>query len=188
MIAYTAGVEKRLNHCLANDLIPDADLVDAIAVCKIRCIDVALQRCHALRLEVGSYALMHDTGFELMDMLLTCKFAEGDSRILQMKLCRDRLKRIKKDGIPGTVAQFFGPDGAEARAALALAQKLAPAGRNLKKMQIAMDSNWAEIYALSRLIEERHMRDQATSNFKEPIVQRLKAASTTYDNDWKKKI
>lgn len=30
--------------------------------------------------------------FELMDMFLCCKFAEGDSRILQMKLVRDRLK------------------------------------------------------------------------------------------------
>ena len=41
---------------------------------------------------------MHKTGFELMDMLLCCKFAEGDSRILQMKLMRDRLKKVKKDG------------------------------------------------------------------------------------------
>ena len=44
--------------------------------------------------QVGSYALMHGTGFELMDMLLCCKFAEGDSRILQMKLARDRLKKV----------------------------------------------------------------------------------------------
>ena len=27
---------------------------------KIRCIDVALERAHALRKEVGSYALMHE--------------------------------------------------------------------------------------------------------------------------------
>jgi hypothetical protein len=42
---------------------------------------------------------MHDTGFELHDMLLTCKFAEGDSRILQQKLTRDRLKRVQKAGV-----------------------------------------------------------------------------------------
>jgi hypothetical protein len=29
-------------------------------------------------------------------MLLCCKFAEGDSRILQMKLARDRLKKVMK--------------------------------------------------------------------------------------------
>jgi acyl-CoA oxidase len=49
----------------------------------------------AARFQVGSYALMHGTGFELMDMLLCCKFAEGDSRILQMKLARDRLKKVR---------------------------------------------------------------------------------------------
>ena len=47
-----AGVEERLNACLRSGAIPDADLVDAIAVCKIRCIDVAIQRVHALRQEV----------------------------------------------------------------------------------------------------------------------------------------
>jgi len=47
--------------------------------------------------QVGSYALMHGTGFELMDMLLCCKFAEGDSRILQLKLARDRLKRVSNN-------------------------------------------------------------------------------------------
>ena len=83
MIAYTAGVEQRLNECLFRESIPDPDLVEKIAVCKIRCILVSINRVHALQQEVGSYALMHDTGFELSDMLLTCKFAEGDSRILQ---------------------------------------------------------------------------------------------------------
>lgn len=42
--------------------IPDADLVDAISVCKTRAISLAVERAHALRLEVGSYALMHKTG------------------------------------------------------------------------------------------------------------------------------
>ena len=73
MEAFTAGVEGRLNACLRAGTIPEPDLVDAIAVAKIKCIDVAIQRCHALRQEVGSYALMHATGFELIDMLLCCK-------------------------------------------------------------------------------------------------------------------
>ena len=53
MAAFTAGVEARLNECLRSSTIPDDDLVDAIAVAKIRCIDVALERAHALRKEVG---------------------------------------------------------------------------------------------------------------------------------------
>ena len=32
MIAFTAAVEERLNECLRNDTIPDADLTEAIAV------------------------------------------------------------------------------------------------------------------------------------------------------------
>jgi hypothetical protein len=57
--------------------------VDAISVCKIRCIDVALQRVHALRMEVGSYALMHDTGFELVRFLCYPLF---DTRFLCCQL------------------------------------------------------------------------------------------------------
>ena len=60
MSGFTAGVERRLNACLRAGAIPGEDLVDAIAVAKIRCIDVALERAHALRKEVGSYALMHE--------------------------------------------------------------------------------------------------------------------------------
>lgn len=52
MASFTAGVESRLNECLRSNTIPDDDLVDAIAVAKIRCIDVALERAHALRKEV----------------------------------------------------------------------------------------------------------------------------------------
>ena len=104
---------------------------------------MSIARCHALRLEVGSYALMHKTGFELMDMLLCCKFAEGDSRILQMKLMRDRLKKVKKDGVAGTLSQVFGKDGTEAIKALQLANKL-NVGRDLEKMEKAMNDNWEE--------------------------------------------
>ena len=77
MIGFTSAVEERLAECLRSGEIPDEELVDAISVCKIRCIDIAIQRVHALRMEVGSYALMRDTGFELVDMFLCCKFARA---------------------------------------------------------------------------------------------------------------
>jgi hypothetical protein len=35
---------------------------------------------------------MGETGFDNMDFLQCCKFAEGDSRILMSKITRDRLK------------------------------------------------------------------------------------------------
>ena len=45
-----------------------------------------------LKQEVGSYALKGDSGFENLDFLQCCKFAEGDSRILMQKLARDGVK------------------------------------------------------------------------------------------------
>lgn len=198
MASFASSVEARLNECLSAGTIPDADLVEAIGVCKIKCIEVAITRVHALRLEVGSYALMHDTGFELVDMLLTCKFAEGDSRILQQKLARDRLKRLQRGGLTGAVADIIGASSSgdnmqmqftETMAAMALARKLAPAGRDVQKMANAMDANWRDIYGLADLVCARHIsQSPKDQTFVEPIVQRLTGASVEFDHDWKAKI
>lgn len=192
MVGFVAAIEARLCTHLRNGTIPDADLVDAISVAKIRCIDVAIQTSHKLRLEVGSYALMHGTGFELMDMFLCTKFAEGDSRILQMKLTRDRLKKITKNGILPELLKLLGGSGvAEAResfAALSLARKLAPAGRDVQKMAIAMDTNWKSVYELARLIELRHIKTQKPATFIEPIQERFTPSATTFDTNWKEKL
>jgi len=185
MIAFTAGVEERLNKCLSEGTIPDADLVDAIAVCKIKCIDVAVDRVHKLRLEVGSYALMHDTGFELVDMFLCCKFAEGDSRILQQKLMRDRLVALKRRGVPGALLDCL--TSPEARQALQLAQKLSGAGKDREKQQAAMEANWKDIYQLADTVAERHIREGAKGVFCEPIVERLRPSSKAFDENWQAK-
>lgn len=39
---------------------------------------------------------MDDTGFQHLDFLQCCKFAEGDSRILMQKLARDECGRLSK--------------------------------------------------------------------------------------------
>jgi acyl-CoA oxidase len=187
MEAFAAGVEARLAKCLSSETIPDADLVEAIAVTKIKCIEVAIERCQVLRQEVGSYALMHGTGFELIDMLLCCKFAEGDSRILQQKLTRDRLKQLQKAGMGSALASLVSPDSAETMAALRLARKLAPAGRDLEKLSAAMNTHWREIYDLADHIAERHIRSGAPGQF-EPTVERLIPAEAVYDHDWKQKL
>lgn len=156
-------------------------------MCKIRAISVSIERAHKLRLEVGSYALMHGTGFELMDMLLCCKFAEGDSRILQMKLMRDRLKKVKKGGPVGELLNALGGDR-EAWEALNLARKL-NVGRDLDKMNDAMVENWADIYQLSELIEERIMRQTPGSKFVEgDATSRYLPADIKYDTEWLGKI
>ena len=124
-------------------------------------------------------------------MLLCCKFAEGDSRILQMKLMRDRLKRVKREGPIRTALSGLsgGAAGREARAALQLASKLAPAGRDVQKMDKLFAEHFEEIYALSGLIEDRIIEEMPPSGFVEgPVVDRLAAADTMYDSHWMQKL
>merc|ERR1712039_668572 len=88
--------EAKLNTCLRNDTIPPAELVQAIAVAKVKAVETSIDLCFRLKQEVGSYALMGDTGFEQTDFLQCLKFAEGDSRILMLKMARDRMAIFKK--------------------------------------------------------------------------------------------
>ncbi|KAK3256136.1 hypothetical protein CYMTET_34714, partial [Cymbomonas tetramitiformis] len=75
-------VQSHLSADLQQNAIPSNKLVQAIAVGKVRAVETSIALCFRLKQEVGSYALMGDTGFEHTDFLQCCKFAEGDSRIL----------------------------------------------------------------------------------------------------------
>ncbi|KAJ3325708.1 hypothetical protein HDV06_003509 [Boothiomyces sp. JEL0866] len=86
-------VEQDLCNYLRKRQVPPVALQDSIAVVKVKCVEGAINLCHALKQEVGSYALMAGTGFEQLDFLTCCKFAEGDSRILMQKMARDVLGR-----------------------------------------------------------------------------------------------
>ena len=97
MDAFVAGCEAELATCLVRRAIPPAALTRAIAVAKIRAVETSIASCHALKQEVGSYALMAGTGFENTDFLQCCKFAEGDSRILSQKLARDAFGEFVKN-------------------------------------------------------------------------------------------
>merc|ERR1711879_637615 len=91
--AYLGECERRLSACLVNNEVPPIELQDSIACAKIVASETSIDLCFRLKQDVGSYALMGETGFEQMDFLQACKFAEGDSRILMQKLARDRVKR-----------------------------------------------------------------------------------------------
>ena len=195
LLGYCASVENELAACLREGTIPPPDLVDKISVAKIRAIDTSLRRAYALRVEVGSYALMHGTGFELVDMLLCCKFAEGDSRILQMKLMRDRLKRVKCEGLLATLAGGLAGGVAglrEAATALRLARALGAAGKDLDAVADVLDGRWEDVYALAEMVEARTLA--STPGFKEksflegPIVDRFRRATTVFDEGWKEKV
>lgn len=100
-----------------------------------------------MKQELGSYALMGGTGFEKMDYLQCCKFAEGDSRILMQKLSRDRLQAFQKKQ-EGTEAEY--------KACMELGQKLMTGGKK------AWNENWKLVYGLADLVIER-VTDEAAA-------------------------
>eukprot|EP00928_Gymnodinium_smaydae_P090418 TRINITY_DN74215_c0_g1_i1.p1 TRINITY_DN74215_c0_g1~~TRINITY_DN74215_c0_g1_i1.p1 ORF type:complete len:488 (-),score=69.28 TRINITY_DN74215_c0_g1_i1:178-1611(-) len=89
---YVRLCEEQLNTCLRADRIPHTQLMDAIAVAKIRCVETVVQLCFRLKQAVGSRALMADSGFEGLDGMQVAKFAEGESAVLMQKIARDRAK------------------------------------------------------------------------------------------------
>jgi len=92
---FLGVVERQLLECLHGDTLPSSELVGRIAVAKVKCVESAIALTWRLKQEVGSYALMNGCGFEQLDFLQCCKFAEGDSRVLMQKMSRDRLKAFQ---------------------------------------------------------------------------------------------
>ncbi|KAJ2997551.1 hypothetical protein HDV02_005440, partial [Globomyces sp. JEL0801] len=138
---FIKTVELQLSEYLRKRQLPDLALQQAIAVGKVKCIEGAIELCHSLKQEVGSYALMAGTGFEQLDFLNCCKFAEGDSRILMQKMARDIFSK--------------GPSTALEKDAL---NKLkASIGKDLKAglgKKDAWDNNYLLVYGLA----EAHMQ------------------------------
>jgi len=133
--SFVDNVQGKLCDCLRNDRIPTVALQEAIACCKVSAVENSIQLCHELKQEVGSYALMGGVGFENLDFLQCCKFAEGDSRILMQKMARDCVKRsnrlhgeekAKVDELKGAMARVGG------------------------KKSKAWDVCWQEVYSLAK--------------------------------------
>eukprot|EP00227_Mantoniella_beaufortii_P000632 CAMPEP_0197615092 /NCGR_PEP_ID=MMETSP1326-20131121/59855_1 /TAXON_ID=1155430 /ORGANISM="Genus nov. species nov., Strain RCC2288" /LENGTH=585 /DNA_ID=CAMNT_0043183973 /DNA_START=106 /DNA_END=1864 /DNA_ORIENTATION=+ len=148
MSAYLGAVEAALCDVLRRGARPGAPLVEAVAAAKVTAVDQAIDLCHRLRQEVGSYALMSGTGFEHTDFLQCCKFAEGDSRILMMKVARDRLRQFAKAKryTKGTLPAG-GVSPREAAAAAALAGALAESAAHEMSPVEAWEEHWEKAAA-----------------------------------------
>jgi len=95
---FLSECERQLGGHLKTDTVPPVQLQDAIACAKIAASETSIDLCFRLKQDVGSFALMGQKGFDQMDFLQACKFAEGDSRILMQKLARDRVRISKQIG------------------------------------------------------------------------------------------
>jgi len=144
-------VELALCEVLRQDGVPSLDLQLAIAVCKVMAVEKSISMLHRLKQDVGSYCLMDESGFQHIDFLQACKFAEGDSRILSQKMSRDRVHAYtagkKAQGPPSTYD--------EERVLEQLARKLKAAGGDQKAYFTLWNDNWEDVYKLSELIMER---------------------------------
>jgi hypothetical protein len=147
LLALLAG---NLSQYLAVDGIPPPILIEHIAVAKVKAVEQSIDLCFRLKQEVGSYALMAGTGFEKMDFLQCCKFAEGDSRILMQKLTRDRLKRFAKH--PPKPGSAPGADAVE----LAMCSKLGMAMAS-GDPGVAWDDSFETVYTLAEAVMARTM-------------------------------
>jgi len=95
---FVSECGSQLAGHLKSETSPPVQLQDAIACAKIAASETSIDLCFRLKQDVGSFALMGQTGFDQMDFLQACKFAEGDSRILMQKLARDRVRSSKQIG------------------------------------------------------------------------------------------
>mmetsp|Transcript_29242 Transcript_29242/g.68021 ORF Transcript_29242/g.68021 Transcript_29242/m.68021 type:complete len:469 (-) Transcript_29242:97-1503(-) len=143
--------EGRLCECLKTNKLPDAQLVEMIAVLKVKAIETSISMCFRLKQELGSYALMGGTGFEKMDYLQCCKFAEGDSRILMQKIARDRLQAFSKKQ-EGTER--------ESQICFRLGQALMAGGK------AAWNANWEDVYRLADAVIDRVVDDAVAASSK----------------------
>jgi len=128
--------------------VPSTALVDAIATCKVRSVENSIDLCFRLKQEVGSFALMDDSGFKHMDFLQCCKFAEGDSRILMQKLSRDTIKKVSQQ-------QTEGLSPMEVELAKELGSNMAAAIAAGRSRQQAWDDNFHLVYALAEATMQR---------------------------------
>jgi hypothetical protein len=108
----------------------------------------AIDLCWKLKQEVGSFALMRGSGFENLDYLNCCKFAEGDSRILSQKIARDRLGQFKRK-----------QEGTEKEVALCMSIGAALASSKNKAQ--AWNQQWQSVYQLADLVIDRVVQEWA---------------------------
>jgi len=80
----------------SGDELPRA-LVTRIAAAKVEAVEFAIKSLALLRRDVGAFSLLATSPFGANnDILLCCRFAEGDSRVLQQMLTRDLVRAHAK--------------------------------------------------------------------------------------------
>lgn len=156
---YNALVEEKLNVHLRASTIPEAELVEAIAVAKIKSVNTGIDLSDKLAREVGSYALMHESGFGAAPWLYMTAFAEGDSRILSQKLARDSMKAFQKSSYVSAGKDLVlgtGPERREKQIQIQLSRALSGASSPADAGRL-WNENWQLVYSLADAVCDKYM-------------------------------
>jgi acyl-CoA oxidase len=152
--AFVTFCKKRLSQVLKVRETPSVELQTAIAVCKIRAVETAIELTFRLKQEVGSYALMDEASFKNSDFLQCCKFAEGDSRILSQKLARDAFSGFLKQNSARSIREASICESIRRQ----IQKYKEDRGGTYNKID-AWDSCWEDVYELANAICDRVMRE-----------------------------
>jgi len=156
---FVKSCELKLSDSIRSGSPPSNELVEAIATCKVKAVEESIDTCFRLKNEVGSFALMGESGFGNMDFLQACKFAEGDSRILMQKLARDRLKQFAAAAKRNPLKTMFGAvegfSDDEKRLCKTLGKSMGAAIKAGVDKQRAWDDEWETVYELANAVIER---------------------------------
>ena len=152
LLSQMNGIEHDLGTYTRRTALVPREVITRCAAAKVKCIETAIALCTRLKQEVGSYALMHGSGFDQLDYLNCCKFAEGDSRVLMQKLARDRVVQWQKGRARGVQPNV---DTFEDALENALCETLATAMR--RDGYDGWVRAWTTVDALAMLVVERWM-------------------------------
>jgi len=95
--AFLLLLQKEFAEAIESSQDLSRALVTRIAAAKVEAVEFAIKSLALLRRDVGSYSLMASSPYgSNNDILLCCRFAEGDSRVLQQMLTRDLVKAHSK--------------------------------------------------------------------------------------------
>lgn len=172
---FNRAVEKNLNKILRSNTIPDAQMVEEIAVAKIKSVQTAVTLTDKLGREVGSYALMHESGFGSTHWLYMCQFAEGDSRILLQKLARDSMKSFSKSSWTDTGKDIvFGSSAEqqEMKYRFQLSRALSAAATPQDSARL-WDENYELVYALAESVCAKHVARLTDDDCRQTLFAKL---------------
>mmetsp|Transcript_6265 Transcript_6265/g.14230 ORF Transcript_6265/g.14230 Transcript_6265/m.14230 type:complete len:626 (-) Transcript_6265:153-2030(-) len=95
--AFMLLVQSDFAKALESNSELSRSLVTQIAAAKVEGVEFAIKSLALLRRDVGSFSLMASSPFgSNSDILLCCRFAEGDSRVLQQMMTRDLVRAHSK--------------------------------------------------------------------------------------------